>query len=190
MWLNLGVNGLRINRRKAAEAKKQGEALVDAGKFARRQLSEDPPDAAFVDRPKMVHERARRFRETTDSWVQRGIQCTRSCGTRDRYHCHQGEPLIRIHGRIAHRDAGAQTTLLVANGRIKLNENNGAACNRHVGSCTQPRPAIQRTAVPPLGSTRLSSSRGRSDVQLATPMSASAVVSGWGLLSDWRRDSR
>jgi hypothetical protein len=45
------------------ETEKELEALIDAGEFARRYLSEDAADAALVDRSKMIDEGVGRFRE-------------------------------------------------------------------------------------------------------------------------------
>ena len=48
---------------RGAEAQKEFEPLVHAGELARRHLSEDAADSAFVDRSKVVNEGVRRLRQ-------------------------------------------------------------------------------------------------------------------------------
>ena len=121
-----------------AETEKQLEPLVNVGQFARRHLSEDPADAALVDRSQVIDEGIGRFREATRSSRKRGVQRANTGRTGHGNNGDQGKALIGVDRRIAHRDAGAHASLLATDGGIEFDEHDGAAIDSHADSFTQP----------------------------------------------------
>ena len=160
-----------------AEAEEQFQPLIDGSEFARCNLSEDAADATLVDRPEVIDESARGFRETALSSRQGRVECPDACGAGNGHDGDERETLVSVNRRIAHGDARPHAPLLVPNRRVELDEDDGASIDRHRDCFTQPLPSTQRTGVPPAISTSPSSS-GRSDVQSPRPSSATSAVSG------------
>lgn len=120
------------------EAEKQLEALIDAGKFARRYLPKDSSNAALVNRSKVIDKSIRRLRETTRTWRQRRIQRTIAGRPRNREYCDERESLVGIHNGIADGDTRPNGAVLVADGRVELHEYDRASIECHADSLIQP----------------------------------------------------
>jgi hypothetical protein len=71
-WSEYIFEALRLGH----EAKEQLEPLVDRSEFVLGHATEYPPDAAFVDGPKVVDERVRRLREAALAWRKRRVERT------------------------------------------------------------------------------------------------------------------
>jgi len=159
------------------KAQKQLKALIDAGQLVGRDLSKDSTDAALVDRSQVVDESVRRLHEAARTWRQGRIQSTIAGRPSNRDYCDERESLIGVHCRIAHGDARANATLFVTDCRVEFHEDHCSSIESHADSFVHPWPSIQRTGVPALASTSVSSV-GRSEIQSLRPTSTRPVVSG------------